>query len=180
MNESTYRSTGVNRVPTPENPGVVMAKIAQSSQLVGVIDIQADTIFPTGALRYVQQKLVNDLTSDDEPVMPLEKKDLSGDVVSRTMLTKMIQGPLEDDRRQMYGHFVGETYIPETYVRQDFSNSERERTKKEQKYVSSAEVQNRVLLENNVMTETARRESINQFCAYVGHRYLLCSRQLTT
>ena len=62
-----------------------MAKIAQSSQLVGVIGIGADTNVPTRALRHVQQKIVNASTADDEPVMPLEKKDLSGDVVSRSM-----------------------------------------------------------------------------------------------
>ena len=42
VNESTHNSS------TPENPVVVMAKIVQSSQLVGVIDILADTNSPLG------------------------------------------------------------------------------------------------------------------------------------
>ena len=64
----------------------------------------------------MQQKIVDDTTADDEPVMLLEKKDLYGDVVSGSMRMKMIPSPVEDDRRQMYGCFVGQTYVPERYV----------------------------------------------------------------
>ena len=163
VNDNSNNSSGGNRVPTPENPGVVMAKIAQSSQLVGVIGIRADTNFPNGALRHVQQKILNDSTADDKPIMPLEKKDLSDDVVSRSMATKMTPGAIENDWRQMCGHFVGQTYVWETYLRKEFSNRKRERKEKnEQTYVPSAKVQNGVPSESDVMTDDARSTRINK------------------
>ena len=59
VNRSTCNNThaGVKHIPTPENPGVVMAKIAQSSQIVGVIDNGADTNIISRALQYVQQTM---------------------------------------------------------------------------------------------------------------------------
>ena len=57
---------GVKSVQVPANLGVVMANIAQSSQLVGIIDNVADTYLPSGTLRHVQQTiplgLVNNLS----------------------------------------------------------------------------------------------------------------------
>ena len=84
------------------------------------------------------KKIVNDLIADDEPVMPLEKKDLSGDVVSRLMQVKMTSASVEDDQCQMCGRLAGQTYAPETYIRQEFSNREQERKEaNKQMYVHS-------------------------------------------
>ena len=89
VNDNQNNSSEGNHVQTQENPGVVMAKNVQSSQLVGVIGIRVDTNIPTGALRHVQQKILDDSTADDKPIVPSEKKDLSDDIVDRSLQTKL-------------------------------------------------------------------------------------------
>ena len=45
----------------------------------------------------------------------------------------MTSAPVEDDQCQMCGRFVGQTYVPQTYVCRECSNTERERKEKKNK-----------------------------------------------